>query len=121
MPKKKINPADFGITAGRLAYAEAVYRDRKYQRRKAKQAEKLEKKLDASHDRAAERRRSTENNLTRQIDAIEKTPSKLGVKLLRQIAVSDKSPPLIKAKAAEVLLRWTENLDYGRRKRRQPG
>lgn len=83
--------------------------NRRVQRERA-EAARIEEKLERRHVRNQANARRAECHLTRRIERIERHPSPLALAQLREIATAPDTPPLPRALAAGIVLRWTDGV-----------
>ena len=97
--------------SGQLAYFAHQRKTRQELRKQAERAKKRDAVLDHRHERKLEQREQFTSFLSRRIDKLEKYPSKLATKQLRDIVKSRNTPGALRARAAAILLKWTDG-DY---------
>lgn len=86
----------------------------------ATRARKRRAKLKDRLETKAERDSFTAARMNRDIDKIRNHPSKLAVKMLRDMVRSSSTPAQVKVRAAGLIAFWaTGDFDYGQKRRRK--
>lgn len=118
MPRHNYPQAKSMLHSGQLAYY-AVYRKTRAELRKQeRRAQRHSQILDKRQAEYLDRRETQASHVEKRIDKLERYPSKRAVELLQEIAKSRKTPAAQRARAAAILLKWSEG-DWSHGKRRR--
>ena len=122
MPRQNTKRGQNLLHTGQLLYFALRRKDRAELRKQETRARKRSLALDHRMHQALERDECKAAHLNKRIDKIEKHPSKLAIKTLQEIAKSRKTPGAQRARAAAILLRWSNgDFSHGKRRGRKSG
>ena len=120
MPRRTRVKVQSIFHSGQLAYFAFQRKTRQEIRRQAERADRRNALLDTRQERNLDRRQQIANHIERRIDKLEKYPSKNAAKQLQEIAKSRNTPGALRARAAAILLKWSDgDYSYGKRRRQQ--